>query len=47
MTEKIKIFPDIGDAYIITFPNGIPPEGIDMWINENLNFVNHWEHMEG
>ena len=38
---KIKIFPEIGDAYYVLIPESI--EDIDAWIDENLNFVDFWE----
>ena len=41
---KIKIFPEIGDAYYVLIPENIT--NIDAWIDENLKFVDSWEDDE-
>lgn len=41
---KIKIYPEIGDAYYILLPNTVT--NIDAWIDENLKFVDSWEDDE-
>ena len=42
----IKIFPEIGDAYIIKLPSDKSESEIQIWIEDNLNFVDHWEVVE-
>lgn len=42
----IKIFPEIGDVYFISFTSDKSESEIQIWIEDNLNFVDHWEVVE-
>ena len=41
---KIKIYPTIGDTYIVYLPENIQSEDdVNSWIEENLMLVDKWE----
>ena len=41
---KIKIYPTIGDTYIVYLPENIQSEDdVNSWIEENLMLVEKWE----
>lgn len=41
---KIKIYPTIGDTYIVYLPENIQSEDdVNSWIEENLMLVDEWE----
>ena len=47
---KIKVFPTIGDAYIVELPkwvahSHIVDEVVDIWIDVNLRQVDSWEYV--
>ena len=42
----IKIYPEIGDAYIIELPSDKSESEIQIWIEDNINFIDHWEVVE-
>lgn len=44
MKCKIKIFPEIGNIYFVDI--ALSQMTIDEWIEDNLNFVEHYEIME-
>ena len=47
---KIKVFPTIGDAYIVELPAWVAhayivDAAIDSWIDVNLRQVDSWEYV--
>ena len=44
---KIKIYPSIGDAYIVIVPESVVnADTVDAWIERNFNFVEEWEEVD-
>lgn len=47
---KIKIFPVIGDAYVIELPDWVAQSynvdsAVDAWVDDNIRLVDSWDYV--